>query len=45
MKNILSSLKQFLCDHELDCDNQIRITVCRKCGKKYWIKEFKSLFS
>ena len=38
--------EQELCEHkEWDCDTQIRTIQCRKCGKRAWIKEYKSLYS
>ncbi len=43
-RNFLS--KQELCEHkEWDCDTQIRTIQCRKCGKRAWIKDYKSLYS
>ena len=37
--------KQRNCKHEKwDCDTQIRTIQCRKCGKRAWIEDYRSLY-
>lgn len=37
--------KQLRCKHEnWDCDTQIRTIECRECGKRSWLKEYRSLY-
>lgn len=38
-------LKRLFCKHEYDCDKQIKILICHKCGSKSWIRHFKNLFT
>ena len=37
--------KQITCEHkECDCDTQIRVIECKKCKKRAWIRDYRSLF-
>lgn len=37
--------KQITCEHkEWDCDTQIRVIECKKCKKRAWIRDYRSLF-
>jgi hypothetical protein len=37
--------KQMTCEHkEWDCDTQIRVIECKKCKKRAWIRDYRSLF-
>lgn len=38
-------VKQLRCKHtEWDCDTQIRTIECKHCGKRAWIKNYRSLY-
>ena len=37
--------RQQKCIHEKwDCDTQIKVIECQKCGKRAWIENYKSLY-
>ena len=37
--------KQITCEHkEWDCDTQIRVIECKKCKRRAWIRDYRSLF-
>lgn len=45
MEKILVYLKKVFCSHpEFDCDNQIRVIECVKCGRKSWIRDYKNIY-
>jgi hypothetical protein len=45
MQRFLLFIKQATCKHdEYDSDTQIRTIECRKCGKRSWVREYRSLY-
>ena len=45
MQRFLVWYNQTNCEHkEWDCDTQIRVIECKKCKKRAWIRDYRSLF-
>ena len=45
MQRFSICFKQITCEHkEWDCDTQIRVIECKKCKKRAWIRDYRSLF-
>lgn len=46
IENMYDKVKeQQKCMHEKwDCDSQIRVIQCQKCGKRAWIENYRSLY-
>lgn len=45
MQRFSTWIKQMRCKHkDWDCDTQIRVIECDKCGKRAWIRDYRSLY-